>query len=247
MDKIVDLIKENQKNAAQGSPMVSQTTKNVVLNKLNPQDCNPQEVILDFMDELQSDILKVKINLSREYERQKMAWAKSAEGQKQDLDRLNQEFKEQNQEMLDTLGQLSNQDAQWSSEQMSAMDKLMSTLSKFDAGQTQSIASNVLPQPPPTLPQQSTSRRLFNIAERLDGESASGIFGDQVPQVETTPQSSSEDTEQDKSPSEKLTKEMEGAKKQLETLQKSQEREQKTTPEPPSDVGGSKIPVSPTQ
>ena len=185
MDKIVDLIKENQKNAAQGSPMVSQTTKNVVLNKLNPQDCNPQEVILDFMDELQSDILKVKINLSREYERQKMAWAKSASGQKQDLDRLNQEFKEQNQEMLDTLGQLSNQDAQWSSEQMSAMDKLMSTLSKFDGVQTQSIASNALPQPPPTLPQQSTSRRLFDIAERLNGESASGIFGDQVPQVET--------------------------------------------------------------
>lgn len=36
--------------------------------------------MLDFIAELQNDILKVKLNLNREYERQKLLWAKSAEG-----------------------------------------------------------------------------------------------------------------------------------------------------------------------
>jgi hypothetical protein len=156
------------------------------------------------VDELQSDILKVKINLSREYERQKLAWAKSEEGQKQDLDRLNQEFKEQNQEMLDTLGQLSNQDAQWSSEQMSAMDKLMSVFSKFAGEQPEQSPSKVLgknplggnlPSPPRQsvanvqLPQPSAPRRLFNITKKLDGRTTKDTIDksletDRSPEVE---------------------------------------------------------------
>jgi hypothetical protein len=37
-------------------------------------------VILDFTDELQTAILQVKLNLSREYERRKLEHAKSIEG-----------------------------------------------------------------------------------------------------------------------------------------------------------------------
>jgi hypothetical protein len=46
-------------------------------------------LVLDFTDELQTAILQVKLNLSRKYERQKLAHAKAFQGQQDDLDRLN--------------------------------------------------------------------------------------------------------------------------------------------------------------
>ena len=60
---------------------MSQTTKQVVLKTLTPDNCNIMQVVLDFMDELQTAILQVRLNLSREYERRKIEWAKSKEGQ----------------------------------------------------------------------------------------------------------------------------------------------------------------------
>lgn len=42
VDKIVDEIKKNQDSATPDSEMVSETTKQVVLNKLTPDNCNPQ-------------------------------------------------------------------------------------------------------------------------------------------------------------------------------------------------------------
>ena len=49
--------------------MVSETTKKVVTHSLEPSNCDINSVVLDFMDELQNAVLRVKLNLSREYER----------------------------------------------------------------------------------------------------------------------------------------------------------------------------------
>lgn len=72
--------------------MVSETTKKVVTKTLDPSDYDPMGVVLDFTDELQSAILQVKLNLTREYEQRKLLYAKSLEGQKEDIERLQSEF-----------------------------------------------------------------------------------------------------------------------------------------------------------
>lgn len=57
--------------------MVSQTTKKVVKKTLDPNNLDPMSVVLDFTDELQTAILQVKLNLSRDYEKRKLLHAKS--------------------------------------------------------------------------------------------------------------------------------------------------------------------------
>lgn len=81
--KIAQVLKEKQASLTPENvdkAMVSDTTKKVVTKSLDPNDCDPGQVILDFTDELQTAILQVKLNLSREYEQQKLAYAKSKEG-----------------------------------------------------------------------------------------------------------------------------------------------------------------------
>ena len=94
VDKIAEAIKRNQEGATAKSdnPLVSNTTKKVVKNTLEPSDLDPASMVLDFTNELQTAILQVKMDLSREWDRQKIGRIKSIDGQKDDLDRLNDEF-----------------------------------------------------------------------------------------------------------------------------------------------------------
>ena len=108
--------------------MVSQTTKQVVLKTLTPDNCNIMQVVLDFVDELQKSILQVRMNLSREYEIRKLEWAKSKEGQQQDIDNLNKTLTEQGQGTVDALGNLADEDEQWKLERLSQIESMLKTL-----------------------------------------------------------------------------------------------------------------------
>ena len=79
--------------------LVSETTKKVVTKTLSPNNCNPMQVIMDFLDELQTAILQVRLNLSRDYEKRRLAFAKSLAGQQQDLDKLNGAYEQQAQDI----------------------------------------------------------------------------------------------------------------------------------------------------
>lgn len=84
MQKIIDVIKDKQESIAPeevDKALVSETTKKVITKTLDPNDLDPMSVVLDFTDELQTAILQVKINLTREYEKRMLERAKSYEGQ----------------------------------------------------------------------------------------------------------------------------------------------------------------------
>ena len=84
VDKIAEVIKGKQESIKPDEvdkAMVSETTKKVITKTLDPNDYDPMSVVLDFTDELQTAILQVKLNLTREYEQQKLLRAKSYEGQ----------------------------------------------------------------------------------------------------------------------------------------------------------------------
>ena len=70
--------------------MASTTTKQVATNTFNPNDCDIVSVVLDFVDEIQTAILQVKLNLTREYERRKLEYARSKAGQLEDIQKLSQ-------------------------------------------------------------------------------------------------------------------------------------------------------------
>ena len=117
--------------------MVSETTKQVVKDTFNPNDYDPTSVVLDFTDELQTSILQVKLNLTREYERQKLERAKSYEGQQEDLDRLKEESSEQSEQTANTLEELQEKQTKWDEEQFKKIEKLLNTfkiLDKDDSG-----------------------------------------------------------------------------------------------------------------
>ena len=80
VDKIIEQIKSKQNSLTPETvddAMVSQTTKKVVKKTLDPNNLDPMSVVLDFTDELQTAILQVKLNLSRDYEKRKLLHAKS--------------------------------------------------------------------------------------------------------------------------------------------------------------------------
>lgn len=84
VDKISEVIKKKQQSYTPEtvvSAPVSETTKKVVTKTLDPNNCDIMSVVVDFVDELQTAILQVKLNLTRDYERMKILRAKSAEGQ----------------------------------------------------------------------------------------------------------------------------------------------------------------------
>ena len=84
MDKIVEVMKNKQESISPETvdkALVSETPKKVVTKTLDPNDYDPMSVVLDFTDELQTAILQVKLNLTREYERRMLERAKSYEGQ----------------------------------------------------------------------------------------------------------------------------------------------------------------------
>jgi len=79
-DKIAELMKSKRESLTPQTvddAMVSETTKKVVKQTLDPNNLDPTSVVLDFMDELQTAILQVKLNLTREHERRQLARKKS--------------------------------------------------------------------------------------------------------------------------------------------------------------------------
>ena len=75
VEKIAQAIKDKQDSVKSGgadNALVSDTTKKVATGTFNAGTENVQQVMLDFMDELQSSILQIKLNLSREYEKRKI-------------------------------------------------------------------------------------------------------------------------------------------------------------------------------
>ena len=138
VDKMVEMMKSKQDSLTADdldSPMVSNTTKKVVTKTLDPTECNLVDVIVDFNSELQNDILQVKLNLSREHERQKLAQAKSYEGQQEDLDRLNKVVQEQNQSIVDAIGQVSDEQTKWKDKQLADLDESFKTLDEDGKGE----------------------------------------------------------------------------------------------------------------
>ena len=132
VDKIIDVIKSNQDKVNPDkvdSAPVSETTKKVVTNTLEPNNCDLMQVVLDFIDELQTDILQVKLNLSREYEQRKIYRSKSIEGQKEDIERLNVSFQKQSEEMVDSLQEFKEVE---DVEQDENVQKMQVLLNKFN-------------------------------------------------------------------------------------------------------------------
>ena len=122
--------------------LVSETTKKVVTKTLDLETCDPMQVVLDFIDELQTSILQVKLNLSREYERRRLEYAKSLAGQQEDLDKLKAESSQQTTEISETLGQVAEDETKWKDEHLNELSKLME---KFDQA-TGNASKNILAQ-----------------------------------------------------------------------------------------------------
>ena len=101
-DKIAELMKSKRESLnpqTVDDAMVSETTKKVVKQTLDPNNLDPTSVVLDFMDELQTAILQVKLNLTREHERRQLARKKSLEGVSEDIDTLTGRLQEQASEL----------------------------------------------------------------------------------------------------------------------------------------------------
>ena len=145
VDKLIEVIKSKQKGIEPDKvdeALVSETTKKVVTKTLDPETCDPMQVVLDFIDELQTSILQVKLNLSREYERRRLEYAKSLAGQQEDLDKLKAESSQQTTEISETLGQVAEDETKWKDEHLNELSKLME---KFDQA-TGNASKNILAQ-----------------------------------------------------------------------------------------------------
>ena len=145
VDKLIEVIKSKQEGIEPenvSEAMVSETTKKVVTKTLDPDTCDPMQVVLDFIDELQTSILQVKLNLSREYERRRLEYAKSLAGQQEDLDKLKVESEEQTQQISDTLEQVATDESEWKDAHLRELSKLME---KFDQA-TGKASDNILAQ-----------------------------------------------------------------------------------------------------
>ena len=145
VDKLIEVIKSKQDGIdleKVDDAMVSETTKKVVTKTLDPDNCNPMQVVLDFIDELQTSILQVKINLSREYERRRIEYAKSLAGQQEDLDRLKAESSEQSAQISDILAKVSEDEVAWKEAHLNELTRLME---KFNQA-TGKASNNILAQ-----------------------------------------------------------------------------------------------------
>ena len=127
-DKIAEILKKNQDSVDVNEPnksLVSETTKQVATKTLDPNDCDILQVVLDFTNEIQTAILQVRMNLSRDYEHRKLEYAKSLKGQKEDIDRLNGAFKEQSDVMAEAMEQMSEDDLKFQEEQLKKTEKIL--------------------------------------------------------------------------------------------------------------------------
>lgn len=164
VDKLVEVIKSKQAGIEPDKvddAMVSETTKKVVTKTLNPETCDPMQVVLDFLDELQTSILQVKLNLSREYERRRLEYAKSLAGKEEDLERLREESQQQTTEISNVLGQVSTDEEEWKKAHLQELSRLME---KFDQA-TGKASENVLAQ---TLKSDKNLTKISNGVKKVD-------------------------------------------------------------------------------
>lgn len=117
--------------------MASTTTKQIATNTFNPNDCDIVSVVLDFVDEIQTAILQVKLNLTREYERRKLEYARSKAGQLEDIQKLSQASEEQDKETAETIKQVSEDEDEWKQAQLLKLGKLLDTFNSIDKGEQQ--------------------------------------------------------------------------------------------------------------
>ena len=166
VDKIIEVIKNKQQDIEPekvDTALVSETTKKVITKTLDPNDLDPMQVTLDFVDELQTAILQVKLNLSREYERGKLRLAKSIQGQQQDLDRLNGAFQDQDKQIVDTISQMSEDEEEWKDENLENLESLLETFNQFDE---QAKSDNQLPDLLDTLDKDKSLKRASEFGKK---------------------------------------------------------------------------------
>lgn len=147
VDKLIEVIKSKQEGIEPDKvdeALVSETTKKVVTKTLDPETCDPMQVVLDFIDELQTSILQVKLNLSREYERRRLEYAKSLAGQQEDLDNLKAESSQQTTEISETLGQVAEDETKWKDEHLNELSKLMEKFNQATGNASKNILAQTL-------------------------------------------------------------------------------------------------------
>lgn len=147
VDKLIEVIKSKQEGIEPDKvdeALVSETTKKVVTKTLDPETCDPMQVVLDFIDELQTSILQVKLNLSREYERRRLEYAKSLAGQQEDLDKLKAESSQQTTEISETLGQVAEDETKWKDEHLNELSKLMEKFNQATGNASKNILAQTL-------------------------------------------------------------------------------------------------------
>ena len=147
VDKLIEVIKSKQEGIEPEKveeAMVSETTKKVVTKTLDPETCDPMQVVLDFIDELQTSILQVRLNLSREYERRRLEYAKSLEGQQEDLDKLKVESQEQTEQISETLGQVATDETTWKDAHLKELSRLMEKVDQATGKASDNILAQTL-------------------------------------------------------------------------------------------------------
>lgn len=195
VDKLIEVIKSKQEGIEPenvSEAMVSETTKKVVTKTLDPETCDPMQVVLDFIDELQTSILQVRLNLSREYERRRLEYAKSLAGQQEDLDKLKVQSQEQTEQISETLGQVAADETTWKDAHLKELSRLME---KFDQA-TGKASDNILAQ---TLQENKNLNEIAKEQKKVNWDKLiSGIQGQQkvaqVPEKKVVPEKPGEST-----------------------------------------------------
>lgn len=130
--KVAELMKEKMDGVpldnAESAP-VSETTKKVVTQTLDPYDYDQFQVITDFTDELYTDILQVKQDLTKQYERQRLEYLNAYKQQQDRFAEIDKEFQEQDNSISEKLQGLSSEDILWKKQ---AMERTQSLLELFD-------------------------------------------------------------------------------------------------------------------
>lgn len=195
VDKLIEVIKSKQEGIEPenvSEAMVSETTKKVLTKTLDPETCDPMQVVLDFIDELQTSILQVRLNLSREYERRRLEYAKSLAGQQEDLDKLKVQSQEQTEQISETLGQVAADETTWKDAHLKELSRLME---KFDQA-TGKASDNILAQ---TLQENKNLNEIAKEQKKVNWDKLiSGIQGQQkvaqVPEKKVVPEKPGEST-----------------------------------------------------
>lgn len=195
VDKLIEVIKSKQEGIEPenvSEAMVSETTKKVVTKTLDPETCDPMQVVLDFIDELQTSILQVRLNLSREYERRRLEYAKSLAGQQEDLDKLKVQSQGQTEQISETLGQVAADETTWKDAHLKELSRLME---KFDQA-TGKASDNILAQ---TLQENKNLNEIAKEQKKVNWDKLiSGIQGQQkvaqVPEKKVVPEKPGEST-----------------------------------------------------